>query len=56
VAWKTSARITSPKRIKRDLWQVFLPAGNVLPRAGRRDPASGAPDSNAVVTVEPAIR
>ena len=34
--------------------QVFFPEGNVLLRAGRRDPASGVPDYNAVVTVEPA--
>ena len=33
--------------------QVFFPEGNVLLRAGRRDPASGVPDYNAVVTVEP---
>ena len=32
--------------------QVFFPEGNVLLRAGRRDPASGVPDYNAVVTVE----
>jgi molybdopterin-dependent oxidoreductase alpha subunit len=36
--------------------QVFFPEGNVLLRAGRRDPASGVPDYNAVVTVEAAIR
>jgi molybdopterin-dependent oxidoreductase alpha subunit len=36
--------------------QVFFPEGNVLLRAGRRDPASGVPDYNAVVTVEPASR
>ena len=34
--------------------QVFFPEGNVLLRAGRRDPSSGVPDYNAVVTVEPA--
>jgi molybdopterin-dependent oxidoreductase alpha subunit len=34
--------------------QVFFPEGNGLLRAGRRDPASGVPDYNAVVTVEPA--
>jgi predicted molibdopterin-dependent oxidoreductase YjgC len=34
--------------------QVFFPEGNVLLRAGRRDPASGVPDYNAVVTVEAA--
>jgi anaerobic selenocysteine-containing dehydrogenase len=34
--------------------QVFFPEGNVLLRMGRRDPASGVPDYNAVVTVEPA--
>jgi molybdopterin-dependent oxidoreductase alpha subunit len=34
--------------------QVFFPEGNVLVRGGRRDPASGVPDYNAVVTVEPA--
>jgi hypothetical protein len=34
--------------------QVF-PEGNVR-RAGRRDPSSGVPDYNAVVTVEPAVR
>jgi molybdopterin-dependent oxidoreductase alpha subunit len=33
--------------------QVFFPEGNVLMGAGRRDPASGVPDYNAVVTVEP---
>ncbi len=33
--------------------QVFFPEGNVLLRAGRRDAASGVPDYNAVVTVEP---
>jgi molybdopterin-dependent oxidoreductase alpha subunit len=32
--------------------QVFFPEGNVLLRAGRRDPVSGVPDYNAVVTVE----
>jgi molybdopterin-dependent oxidoreductase alpha subunit len=32
--------------------QVFFPEGNVLLRMGRRDPASGVPDYNAVVTVE----
>ncbi len=36
--------------------QVFFPEGNVLMRAGRRDRASGVPDYNAVVTVEPASR
>jgi molybdopterin-dependent oxidoreductase alpha subunit len=36
--------------------QVFFPEGNVLLRAGRRDPASGVPDYTAVVTVEPASR
>ena len=36
--------------------QVFFPEGNVLLRAGRRDPASGVPDYNAVVTVEAAPR
>jgi molybdopterin-dependent oxidoreductase alpha subunit len=34
--------------------QVFFPEGNVLVRMGRRDPASGVPDYNAVVTVEAA--
>jgi molybdopterin-dependent oxidoreductase alpha subunit len=34
--------------------QVFFPEGNVLLRAGRRDPASGVPDYNAVVSVEAA--
>jgi len=34
--------------------QAFFPEGNVLLRAGRRDPASGVPDYNAVVTVEAA--
>jgi anaerobic selenocysteine-containing dehydrogenase len=34
--------------------QVFFPEGNVLLRMGRRDPASGVPDYNAIVTVEPA--
>ena len=34
--------------------QVFFPEGNVLLRGSRRDPASGVPDYNAVVTVEPA--
>src|SRR5262249_34932983 len=34
--------------------QVFFPEGNVLLRGGRRDPASGVPDYNAVVTVEAA--
>jgi molybdopterin-dependent oxidoreductase alpha subunit len=34
--------------------QVFFPEGNVLLRAGRRDPTSGVPDYNAVVTVEAA--
>jgi anaerobic selenocysteine-containing dehydrogenase len=33
--------------------QVFFPEGNVLLGAGRRDAASGVPDYNAVVTVEP---
>jgi molybdopterin-dependent oxidoreductase alpha subunit len=32
--------------------QVFFPEGNVLLRAGRRDPVSGVPDYNAVVRVE----
>jgi molybdopterin-dependent oxidoreductase alpha subunit len=32
--------------------QVFFPEGNVLLRAGRRDPQSGVPDYNAIVTVE----
>jgi hypothetical protein len=36
--------------------QVFFPEGNVLLRAGRRDPVSGVPDYNAVVTVEAALR
>ena len=36
--------------------QVFFPEGNVLLRGGRRDPASGVPDYNALVTVEPALR
>jgi molybdopterin-dependent oxidoreductase alpha subunit len=36
--------------------QVFFPEGNVLLRAGRRDPVSGVPDYNAVVTVEAAAR
>jgi anaerobic selenocysteine-containing dehydrogenase len=36
--------------------QVFFPEGNVLLRAGRRDPASGVPDYNAIVTVEAAGR
>jgi len=36
--------------------QVFFPEGNVLLRAGRRDPSSGVPDYNAVVTVEAAPR
>jgi molybdopterin-dependent oxidoreductase alpha subunit len=36
--------------------QVFFPEGNVLLRAGRRDPASGVPDYNAIVTVEAAAR
>jgi molybdopterin-dependent oxidoreductase alpha subunit len=36
--------------------QVFFPEGNVLLRAGRRDPVSGVPDYNAVVTVEAAPR
>ena len=36
--------------------QVFFPEGNVLLRMGRRDPASGVPDYNAVVTVEAASR
>jgi molybdopterin-dependent oxidoreductase alpha subunit len=36
--------------------QVFFPEGNVLLRAGRRDPASGVPDYNAIVTVEAASR
>jgi predicted molibdopterin-dependent oxidoreductase YjgC len=34
--------------------QVFFPEGNVLLSGGRRDPASGVPDYNAVVTVEAA--
>jgi predicted molibdopterin-dependent oxidoreductase YjgC len=34
--------------------QVFFPEGNVLLAAGRRDPVSGVPDYNAVVTVEAA--
>jgi molybdopterin-dependent oxidoreductase alpha subunit len=33
--------------------QVFFPEGNVLLPAGRRDPESGVPDYNALVTVEP---
>lgn len=33
--------------------QVFFPEGNVLIGAGRRDPASGVPDYNAIVTVTP---
>ena len=36
--------------------QVFFPEGNVLLLAGRRDPASGVPDYNAIVTVERARR
>jgi len=36
--------------------QVFFPEGNVLVVAGHRDPASGVPHYNAVVTVEPATR
>jgi predicted molibdopterin-dependent oxidoreductase YjgC len=36
--------------------QVFFPEGNVLIRTGRRDPESGVPDYNAVVTVEAASR
>ena len=36
--------------------QVFFPEGNVLLPSGRRDPSSGVPDYNAVVTVEPAAR
>ncbi len=32
--------------------QVFFPEGNVLLPAGRRDPASGVPDYNTLVTVE----
>jgi predicted molibdopterin-dependent oxidoreductase YjgC len=36
--------------------QVFFPEGNVLLGAGRRDPASGVPDYNAVVTVEAVAR
>jgi molybdopterin-dependent oxidoreductase alpha subunit len=32
--------------------QVFFPEGNVLLRAGVRDPASGVPDYNTVVTIE----
>ena len=34
--------------------QVFFPEGNVLLRAGRRDPVSGVPDYNAVVELLPA--
>jgi hypothetical protein len=33
--------------------QVFYPEGNVLLGAGRRDPESGVPDYNALVTIEP---
>jgi molybdopterin-dependent oxidoreductase alpha subunit len=33
--------------------QVFFPEGNVLLPAGRRDPVSGVPDYNALVTIEP---
>ena len=33
--------------------QVFFPEGNVLLRSGRRDPDSGVPDYNALVTIEP---
>jgi anaerobic selenocysteine-containing dehydrogenase len=33
--------------------QVFFPEGNVLIRAGARDPLSGVPDYNALVSVEP---
>jgi predicted molibdopterin-dependent oxidoreductase YjgC len=36
--------------------QVFFPEGNVLLRGNRRDPASGVPDYNAIVTVEAAPR
>ena len=32
--------------------QVFFPEGNVLLRVGKRDPDSGVPDYNAVVTIE----
>ncbi len=32
--------------------QVFFPEGNVLLRVGKRDPESGVPDYNAVVTIE----
>jgi molybdopterin-dependent oxidoreductase alpha subunit len=32
--------------------QVFFPEGNVLLQGGRRDPVSGVPDYNAIVTVE----
>ncbi len=34
--------------------QVFFPEGNVLLRVGRRDPDSGVPDYNTIVTIEPA--
>lgn len=34
--------------------QVFFPEGNVLLLAGRRDPASGVPDYNAIVCIEAA--
>ena len=34
--------------------QVFFPEGNVLLRVGRRDPDSGVPDYNTVVTIEAA--
>lgn len=36
--------------------QVHFPEGNVLLRAGQRDPVSGVPDYNTVVTVEAALR
>jgi molybdopterin-dependent oxidoreductase alpha subunit len=32
--------------------QVFFPEGNVLLGAGKRDPESGVPDYNAIVTIE----
>ncbi len=34
--------------------QVFFPEGNVLLAGGRRDGASGVPDYNALVSIEPA--
>ncbi len=34
--------------------QVFWPEGNPLLPPGRRDPASGVPDYNAVVEILPA--